>query len=307
MYASYPSTSSQPILIFFFFRLHRFRSRDEVDSGSASRDRFQRHVRLSSLPSVSTAHRESIFTDCQSPTISTLVWTRSIPPSSPQLHVRLSLPHLITTFLTQFISEGVKVHGGFQDAFLRTAPGILSGVKSALDSTGFTNVLVTGHSLGAALATMDTLMLKMALPQEISLSGRVFGLPRGGNQAYADLIDSMVRVLQYLTLVLYLIQLRTQLGDSFQFVTNQNDPVPTVPPRFLDFQHSKGETHILSTSDVGDPTKIVSCTGQENVACAEGNSLLKASVENHQGERRLMDDLGKFWILIILRFRTVFT
>lgn len=90
---------------------------------------------------------------------------------------------------------------------------MLSTVKSALASSGFTRVYTTGtslflfllpfveisndnggegHSLGAALATLDALMLKMNLPSNIEIDSVVFGLPRVGNQNFANMVDSLV-------------------------------------------------------------------------------------------------------------------
>jgi len=161
--------------------------------------------------------------------------------------------------------SGIQVHDGFQKTFERTSDSVLSGVRDALKSTGVNTIAVTGHSLGAAIATMDALMLKQNLPSSIQLSTTVFGLPRGGNQAYANFIDSA-------------------LGKTFTFVTNQNDPVPTLPPRFLEFQHSQGEIHIRSVDTAtGNPTSVVSCPGQENDNCSEGNSLLDVDLSNHIG------------------------
>lgn len=74
-----------------------------------------------------------------------------------------------------------------------------------------------------------------------------------------------------------------QLGASLQHVTNQKDPVPIVPPRFLDFQHPSGEVHINAVDADGEATDIVACPGQENDNCSEGNSLIEASVSNHLG------------------------
>ncbi|TDL26635.1 alpha/beta-hydrolase [Rickenella mellea] len=153
---------------------------------------------------------------------------------------------------------GIKVHDGFQKTFLRTADGKLNGVKAALNKTGVKKVLVTGHSLGAAIATMDALMFKLNLDPSIDITTTVFGLPRGGNPAFADFIDQ-------------------KLGSSFTFLTNKNDPVPTVPPQFIGYKHSQGEVHIQSDGSV------VACPGQENNNCSEGNSLLKVSVANHLG------------------------
>ncbi|KAI0057337.1 alpha/beta-hydrolase [Artomyces pyxidatus] len=123
---------------------------------------------------------------------------------------------------------GVEVHDGFAEAQERSADLILSTVKSGLASTGVKKVAVTGHSLGAAIATMDALMLHQNLDPSIQISTTVFGLPRGGNPAYANLVDS-------------------QLGSDYTFITHRNDPVPVVPPRFLGYQHSAGEVHIVLT------------------------------------------------------------
>ena len=47
-------------------------------------------------------------------------------------------------------------------------------------------------SSGAALATMDALMLSQNLDPSVQVTATVYGLPRGGNQAFADMIDSSV-------------------------------------------------------------------------------------------------------------------
>ena len=114
----------------------------------------------------------------------------------------------------------MKVHDGFQQTQNRTSDVVLSTVKSALSSTGFTRVLTTGawkfalpswssiiltsectpitvlifagHSLGAAIATLDALMLKLNLPSNVEVDSVVFGLPRVGDQDFANLIDSTV-------------------------------------------------------------------------------------------------------------------
>ncbi|PSR74465.1 hypothetical protein PHLCEN_2v9812 [Hermanssonia centrifuga] len=159
-------------------------------------------------------------------------------------------------------AKGALVHDGFQDTQGRTADIVLSTVQSALASTGFKRVLTTGHSLGAAVATLDATMLRMALPSDVDVNSVVFGLPRVGNQQFADMIDSMI--------------------SDFTHVTNQDDPVPTVPPRFLSFQHPQGEIHITKVDSSGAAT-LEACPGQENSNCSEGNSLLDASVDNHLG------------------------
>ena len=74
-----------------------------------------------------------------------------------------------------------------------------------------------------------------------------------------------------------------QLGSSFTFVTNQNDPVPLVPPQFINFQHPSNEIHISAVDASGETATAAECPGQENEKCASGNSLLDFSVTNHRG------------------------
>ncbi|KAI0047406.1 alpha/beta-hydrolase [Auriscalpium vulgare] len=161
--------------------------------------------------------------------------------------------------------DDVEVHRGFAEAQGRTADTVLSTVKDALTTFNTNKILVTGHSLGAAIATMDALMLRQNLDPSTAITTTVFGLPRGGNQAYADMVDS-------------------QLGSDYTFITHKNDPVPVVPPRVLGFQHSAGEVHITATDDsTGEATNTVACPGQENANCQDGNSLLSTSVADHLG------------------------
>jgi hypothetical protein len=49
---------------------------------------------------------------------------------------------------------------------------------------------------------MDGLMLKKALDPSVDIQTVVFGLPRGGNQAFADLLDKEVRYLHSICLLL---------------------------------------------------------------------------------------------------------
>ncbi|KAF7325447.1 Lipase-3 domain-containing protein [Mycena kentingensis (nom. inval.)] len=108
-------------------------------------------------------------------------------------------------------AKGIKVHAGFQDTFQRTADGLLAGVQQNLATTGVSKVVVTGHSLGAALAQMTAAMLRSKLP----------------SQPWADFLDATVQP---------------------TFVTNQRDPVPIVPPLLFGFQHSSGEIHIADST-----------------------------------------------------------
>ncbi|KAI0071575.1 alpha/beta-hydrolase [Panus rudis PR-1116 ss-1] len=160
-------------------------------------------------------------------------------------------------------ADGARVHEGFQKTQGRTADLVLSTVQSALASTKYNRVLVTGHSLGAAVATLDAHMLKMNLPSTVEINAVLFGLPRVGNEAFASMTDASF--------------------PTFSRITNQDDPVPIVPPRFLGYQHPSGEIHITSVDKDSGKATLVACSGQENENCAEGNSALDGSIANHLG------------------------
>ena len=70
---------------------------------------------------------------------------------------------------------------------------------------------------------------------------------------------------------------------NLTYVTNQLDPVPNLPPRFLDFTHPTGEVHIVAAdAATGAPKNIVSCPGRDNEGGSTGTNLLTANVSDHK-------------------------
>ncbi|GAW02783.1 alpha beta-hydrolase [Lentinula edodes] len=146
---------------------------------------------------------------------------------------KFGLVDLNTTRFTAADGKGIQVHDGFQQTFERTADGLLGILWENLDPS-------------------------------VQLTTSVFGLPRVGDQAWADFVDS-------------------SLGNTLSHITNQNDPVPTVPPEFLGFVHPSNEFHITGVDSNGQATGIIACPGQDNENCSTGNDILDASVANHLG------------------------
>ncbi|KAF8757630.1 Alpha beta-hydrolase [Rhizoctonia solani] len=159
------------------------------------------------------------------------------------------------------VSSSVKVHDGFMKAQAATATTILAGVKSLLSAHSATKVLAIGHSLGGAIATLDALYFRINLPPTVSIKAVTFGLPRVGNQAFADLIDSQI--------------------TDFSYVTNEKDLVPILPGRFLGYVHSSGEKHIVSAGS------WYACVGQDNtsVDCSTGAvpNIFDGNTDDHAG------------------------
>lgn len=146
---------------------------------------------------------------------------------------------------------------GFQSTFESTAASVLSGVQTAISQYGATQVYVVGHSLGAAIALFDGLYLHNNVNVPVTI--RLFGLPRVGNQAFANYVDSELAGLYH--------------------VVNDNDIVPHLPPEDFGFEHPSGEVWITSA---GGSTYDF-CPGQEDENCANSVSVFDYSTSPHDG------------------------
>lgn len=144
----------------------------------------------------------------------------------------------------------ILVHAGFYDVWQALYDAILEQVHMALRATGYTTVLVVGHSQGAAVAQIEAVALRNDLKKSIQVETIGFGCPRVGNKKWADLVDQ-------------------SLGNAQLHVVNYDDSVPQVPPAWLtDYHHAKNEIWIDHESN-----KTFLCRGQENEECAASINL----------------------------------
>ncbi|KAJ6455158.1 alpha/beta-hydrolase [Mycena sanguinolenta] len=174
--------------------------------------------------------------------------------------VKFAPTPLLTVLNVAGTPAGVAVHSGFQTAWVQTSTTILNAVQQIQAQVPTASVLVTGHSLGAAVSLLDAIFLKQQLPSNTSIQVVGFGRPRVGNQAFADWVDSM-------------------FGDKNAFVVSRDDPVPHVPLLDQGFVHASGEIWIK------DNTTTLSCAGQENPNCSDSVGVLDAAtgVSDHTG------------------------
>jgi hypothetical protein len=111
-------------------------------------------------------------------------------------------------------------------------------------------VVVTGHSLGGAMATIAAAYLRAA---GLTCDLWTFGAPRVGNGAFADFVTA-------------------QPGLENR-ATDQDDPVPRLPPLFAGFRHTSPEYWF--TKDIGAGAVILTedvdtCAGNANLSCSGG-------------------------------------
>ncbi|KAK0214948.1 alpha/beta-hydrolase [Armillaria fumosa] len=157
------------------------------------------------------------------------------------------------------IGSSIKVHSGFKESQADTATQVLLSVRTAMSTFSTTSVTVVGHSLGGAIALLDGVYLDLQLPTA-SVSVISYGMPRVGNQAFADYVDAHV---------------------SVSHVNNKKDPVPILPGRFLGFHHPSGEKHIT------DSNAWAACPGQDNeddqCTVGEVSNILVGDPDDHSG------------------------
>jgi triacylglycerol lipase len=131
-----------------------------------------------------------------------------------------------------FVPDGGKTEEGFTKVYNSIHESIVDKVNDLIESENFTTLFVTGHSLGAALATLaiPELIENTAFSQPIMYN---FASPRVGDATFMRLYDSLI--------------------DNSLRVYNTRDEVPTLPPRFLGYTHVKTGTAIVFGKPIRDP------------------------------------------------------
>lgn len=159
-----------------------------------------------------------------------------------------------------------EVHSGFNDAWEDISDHIYESIWSAFQTYPNHTLVVTGHSLGAAVGTIATAHLRQAgYPCDLY----TFGSPRVGNEGFVQFLES-------------------QDGREYR-VTHANDPVPRTPP--IDelfggifgsfgggYRHTSPE-YWFNTEDGAyvSPSSVTSdnfvlCEGIDNEECNGGTS-----------------------------------
>jgi hypothetical protein len=162
--------------------------------------------------------------------------------------------------------DGCKVHGGFFTAWKEVASAVQSAVTSARQANPSYAVVSTGHSLGAAVATLAAAYLRKQLQIPIDLY--TYGSPRVGNDAFVNFVVG-------------------QAGSEFR-VTHTDDPVPRLPPIVVNFRHTTPE-YWLSTGNAttvnysADQVKV--CEGTANTQCNAGTSGLDTDAHGYYFEK----------------------
>ena len=150
--------------------------------------------------------------------------------------------------------SGCKAHQGFLYAWGDVKSNTMAAVKSAKAAYPSYSIILTGHSLGGAVATIAAAYLRKA---GYACDIYSYGSPRVGNEAFVNFVD-------------------TQAGAHYR-VTHTDDPIPRFPGRILGFYHTRPEFW-LSTGSATTTSYALSdirvCTGTTNNDCNAGTSSI---------------------------------
>jgi predicted lipase len=151
----------------------------------------------------------------------------------------------------------VGVHHGFWNSWQYLATPTLAAINTIQQSHGGARVVLTGHSLGAAIAADAA--LDMSVNHGLETSVVNFGSPRAGNAGFHAALQQHV-------------------SDFFR-VTHARDIVPHVPPEAFGFYHASTEVFFP-----GSDTQYQLCDGSgEDSACSDrcAKWLSCVSVDDH--------------------------
>jgi len=160
----------------------------------------------------------------------------------------LSLPNWIEDLSVGLKREynkckGCEIDDGFAKAHDAIQDQVFNSVDSMFQSYPAANLLITGHSLGGALAVLTA--VDMALKyNNVSISLYTYGCPRVGNEQFADYFDGM-KITSYR-------------------VVHWADPIARLPPQPLHYQHV--QTQIWYNAD---STNYEVCSGNEDPTCSD--------------------------------------
>ncbi|KAK9455065.1 Alpha/Beta hydrolase protein [Dipodascopsis uninucleata] len=148
-----------------------------------------------------------------------------------------------------------NVHRGFLRSYIETQEQIRDIVAELIGKYPDYGVLVTGHSLGGAIATL--VGVEMALMDVPNLKVVTLGAPRVGNSNFADFFDLLFSF----------------PANSAVRVTHKNDPVVRVPLG-PEWRHTSGEIYISKGPLSPSSDDCYVCVGQEDSDCSAGEGLI---------------------------------
>lgn len=127
--------------------------------------------------------------------------------------------------------SGCRTHSGFLESWNEVQDGVIKAVKAAQAEFPEFKVVITGHSLGGAMATVGAAALRTI---DIPVDLYTYGAPKSGNKEWATFLSG------------------TDKGANFR-VVHKHDVVPTLPPSvpfLMPYAHVQPEYYITTGNKV---------------------------------------------------------
>ncbi|EFR01751.1 feruloyl esterase A [Nannizzia gypsea CBS 118893] len=192
---------------------------------------------------------------------------------APQVY----MPYPNGTDPTHAKCHDCTAHGGFMRSWENTRPEIIPELIETMKKYPDYQLVVTGHSLGGAVAAFGSLEFKL---RGWNPHVTTFGEPRIGNQALADYFD---RVFGLNSTAPSSEGPASDLHLPYRRITHINDPVPLLPPPNLDYRMHSGEIFITKIDVPPSITDLRVCHGPTDPTCI--------SEQEKEYTRRLRDAL----------------
>jgi len=143
---------------------------------------------------------------------------------------------------------GAEAHTGFQFAYNAVAGEVLDTVRKEMAARPDYKIVVTGHSLGGAVASMASLSIRAALPN-VPMQLFTYGQPRVGNEAFARQVENQIGV------------------DNIFRAVHTFDGVPTFVLGEIGYRHFG--TEYWNFEDPASPRTTKKCVGPEDPTCSD--------------------------------------
>ncbi|KAH9484947.1 putative feruloyl esterase A [Psilocybe cubensis] len=162
--------------------------------------------------------------------------------------LQIIMKPLQITGLTTSVS-GAQAHTGFQYAYNVAASTVLKTVKAQAAAYPTYTIVVTGHSLGGAVAALAAVSIKAAVNPKAGLKLYTYGQPRTGNAAFATYVENTIGV-----------------NNIFRAV-HTYDGVPTILFKELGYRHFA--TEYWQYQESPSPANVKKCSGGDDPSCSD--------------------------------------
>ncbi|KAJ5477237.1 Lipase A [Penicillium diatomitis] len=173
-----------------------------------------------------------------------------------------------TTIPQSLRCDNCTVHAGFMKSWLHTRPIILPIVFGALQTHPDYEIVLVGHSLGGAVATLAGLEMRLKGWDPLVTT---FGAPMVGNAQFARFLDATFQIGNYSDN-----GNDNDVGDvnveksRIRRVTHVDDPVPLLPLQEWGYAPHAAEIYIAKSGLPPSVEDVRICKGDEDRRCIAG-------------------------------------